>query len=313
MTVARKLWTDEHQRQLKAARLASGVSDVAFARDNAMALRQLQQLEEGGSSAFYSESIKYDTGSKLLKRLGVELATVVELPPPAATTPAPVLTSVHTPVPTSAPDQPQLIPATDAGHKASRVSYVGLSLVGLALIGASISLIPSIHQPGATHGVAQRGSSAGDATTTASNPPSVPNESDKPSDAAVSSEVEAPGRAETSVSPPPPLSASCAEQAGSPQTIMPSNPSKSADYVYVTAVSDVTFCVRDAAGRITRKTLQGGQSVNVTGQQPFEITADQLQQLRVFFQGQRIWFQADTTWLRLTAATPADGSWPPIR
>mgnify|MGYP000735782610 CR=1 FL=1 len=73
MTAARKLWTEDHQRQLKGARLEAGVSDVAFARDNAMTLRHLQQLEEGGSSAFYSESIKFDMGAKLLKRLGVEV------------------------------------------------------------------------------------------------------------------------------------------------------------------------------------------------------------------------------------------------
>jgi hypothetical protein len=76
--------------------------------------------------------------------------------------------------------------------------------------------------------------------------------------------------------------------------------------VYITAVSEVSVCVRDAAGQITRKALQAGQSFNIPGQQPFDVTADKMHQLRVFFQGQRIWFQAEATRLRLTAATASD-------
>ena len=93
---------------------------------------------------------------------------------------------------------------------------------------------------------------------------------------------------------------------GASQTIVPTQPSKTADYVYVTATNEVTLCVRDAAGQVTRKTLPGGQSFNIPGQQPFELTADKLDHLRVFFQGQRIWFDAGTTRLRLTAATASD-------
>ncbi|MFZ9425335.1 MAG: RodZ domain-containing protein, partial [Limnohabitans sp.] len=104
----------------------------------------------------------------------------------------------------------------------------------------------------------------------------------------------------------PPSSPELCNTNGAAQTIVPSQPSKAADYVYVTAVSDVSVCVRDAAGQVTRKSLQAGQSVNIPGQQPFEVTGENLNQLRVFFQGQRIWFQAEATRLRLTAATASD-------
>lgn len=305
MMAASKRWTDEHQQQLKQARQAAGVSDVAFARDNSIALRHLKQLEEGGSTAFYSESIKFDMGVKLLKRLGVEAVIPAQEPdhlPYGQPTPAvPAVESVVD-VPAGAAGS-----EVDASPIASRVPYVVLSLVGVAVLAAGISLIPSIHQPGATQGVVQTQASSSTATTQAPLPVET---------TSAVSELK-PGEAMSSGLPPGsalpnPVATVTAQAfepcdaAGAPQTIVPSQPSKSADYVYVTATNEVTLCVRDAAGQVTRKTLPGGQSFNIPGQQPFELTADKLDHLRVFFQGQRIWFDAGTTRLRLTAATASD-------
>jgi hypothetical protein len=304
MTAARKQWTDAHQRQLRHARLAAGVSDVAFARDNSLALRHLQQLEEGGSSAFYSESIKYDMGVKLLKRLGVDLPAEPEPSSLSGQTPLAAAPESVAETPVSAERDAAPAPAAIAATALTRrPSYVVLSLVGLGLIGAGISLIPSIHPPGPAQGVTQS-SEVVNLTKIASAGAAGPSTADDtpPTTGAASVPDVAPA---VSVIPAQSLSDLC-DQAGSAQTIVPSQPSKAPDYVYVTAVSDVTVCVRDTSGRITRKSLQAGQSPNIPGQQPFDVTADQLHQLRVFFQGQRIWFQAEATRLRLTAATASD-------
>ena len=304
MTAARKQWTDAHQRQLRHARLAAGVSDVAFARDNSLALRHLQQLEEGGSSAFYSESIKYDMGVKLLKRLGVDLPAEPEPSSLSGQTPLAAAPESVAETPVSAERDAAPAPAAIAATALTRRPfYVVLSLVGLGLIGAGISLIPSIHPPGPAQGVTQS-SEVVNLTKIASAGAAGPSTADDtpPTTGAASVPDVAPA---VSVIPAQSLSDLC-DQAGSAQTIVPSQPSKAPDYVYVTAVSDVTVCVRDTSGRITRKSLQAGQSFNIPGQQPFDVTADQLHQLRVFFQGQRIWFQAEATRLRLTAATASD-------
>jgi hypothetical protein len=318
MTAARKEWTQEHQHQLKGARLQAGVSDVAFARDNAIALRHLQQLEEGGSSAFYSESIKYDMGAKLLKRLGVEphvakaVDTVPDLskagPDQTAAT-VDTASSVVPPEPLATLPGPAAV-AQKTSH--SRLSTIVLSLVGLGLIVAGISLIPSIHPPGATQGVVQVSATAPPLTEAMPAPRGTESgaavQEDRVGQAASADKSAATpaGTATSSAAlvPPSPLD-SCLTN-GAAHTIVPSQPSKAADYVYVTAVSDVSVCVRDAAGQVTRKSLQAGQSVNIPGQQPFEVTGENLNQLRVFFQGQRIWFQAEATRLRLTAATASD-------
>jgi hypothetical protein len=305
MTAARKLWTDEHQRQLRQARLSVGVSDVAFARDNAITLRHLQQLESGGSTAFYSDAIKYDMGVKLLRRLGLE---------PPATDSAQEVPAADVAEPLDSADEPDAAVQADLprrvlpgmADKPIRWPAIVLSLVGVGLIGAGISWIPSIRPPGAAHGVIQAevpvaDQQAGSSSTVV---PTVGTASSSP---ALAVRVGLPDQAAPSelALPATTLSASC-DQAGAAQTIVPSQPSKSADYVYLTAISDVSLCVRDANGRITRKSLRAGQSFNIPGRQPFEVTADQLHQLRVFFQGQRIWFQADAPRLRLTAATASD-------
>ncbi len=318
MTAARKEWTQEHQHQLKGARLQAGVSDVAFARDNAIALRHLQQLEEGGSSAFYSESIKYDMGAKLLKRLGVEphvakaVDTVPDLskagPDQTAAT-VDTASSVVPPEPLATLPGPAAV-AQKTSH--SRLSTIVLSLVGVGLIVAGISLIPSIHPPGATQGVVQVSATAPPLTEAMPAPRGTESGAAVQEDRvgqAVSADKSAAtpaGTATSSAALVPPSSPELCNTNGAAQTIVPSQPSKAADYVYVTAVSDVSVCVRDAAGQVTRKSLQAGQSVNIPGQQPFEVTGENLNQLRVFFQGQRIWFQAEATRLRLTAATASD-------
>ncbi len=318
MTAARKEWTQEHQHQLKGARLQAGVSDVAFARDNAIALRHLQQLEEGGSSAFYSESIKYDMGAKLLKRLGVEphvanaVDTVPDLPkagPDQTAATVDTASSVVPPEPLATLPGPAAV-AQKTSH--SRLPTIVLSLVGLGLIMAGISLIPSIHPPGATQGVVQVSATAPPLTEAMPAPRGTESgaavQEDRVGQAASADKSAATpaGTATSSAALVPPSSPELCNTNGAAQTIVPSQPSKAADYVYVTAVSDVSVCVRDAAGQVTRKSLQAGQSVNIPGQQPFEVTGENLNQLRVFFQGQRIWFQAEATRLRLTAATASD-------
>lgn len=318
MTAARKEWTQEHQHQLKGARLQAGVSDVAFARDNAIALRHLQQLEEGGSSAFYSESIKYDMGAKLLKRLGVEphvAKTVDTVPDLSKAGPDQTAATVDTASSVVPPEPLATLPgpaavAQKTSH--SRLPTILLSLVGVGLIVAGISLIPSIHPPGATQGVVQVSATAPPLTEAMPAPRGTESgaavQEDRVGQAASADKSAATpaGTATSSAAlvPPSPLD-SCLTN-GAAHTIVPSQPSKAADYVYVTAVSDVSVCVRDAAGQVTRKSLQAGQSVNIPGQQPFEVTGENLNQLRVFFQGQRIWFQAEATRLRLTAATASD-------
>lgn len=64
-------WTPEHAQLLQQSRLAAGLEPTALAIQNALSVRQLHELENGGSSAFYSPRIQYVVGVRLLDKLGV--------------------------------------------------------------------------------------------------------------------------------------------------------------------------------------------------------------------------------------------------
>lgn len=63
------LWSDEDAEHLKQLRESAGVDAMRFALQNAISLAQLQQLENGGDSCFYTPAIKAHLGRKLLLKL----------------------------------------------------------------------------------------------------------------------------------------------------------------------------------------------------------------------------------------------------
>jgi len=287
MTSVNKRWTSEHQRLLRQARVDAGVSEATLARDNTMTMRQLQQLEQGGSSAFYSESIQHDMGLKLLRRLGVPASALEALstPPPADASPV-TLSQARSPAALTATarrdDEPQVAPAR-SGVVPWRGWWV---LIGVGLLGAGVVLswwpdAPAPNTLSVTHPVP-----SDVVLSPASPPPRMPD----------------PVSASTPVTAPAETAAreACMFQA-TPVAVTPSQPSKPADYVYLVAVSDVVLCMQDATGRQTRMTLQAGRSFNWPGRPPFDLVVDQPSQLRVFFQGQRIDYPPEAASLRLQA------------
>ena len=62
-------WTAEEAELLQQLREQAGLDAMRFAMQNAISLAQLQQLENGGDSCFYSPAIKAHSGRKLLMKL----------------------------------------------------------------------------------------------------------------------------------------------------------------------------------------------------------------------------------------------------
>jgi DNA-binding XRE family transcriptional regulator len=68
MTV--QIWQKSDGEKLKQLRNAANINSADMARWAAISTNQLHQLEDGGDSSFYSQQIKYNMGSKLLKLFG---------------------------------------------------------------------------------------------------------------------------------------------------------------------------------------------------------------------------------------------------
>jgi hypothetical protein len=291
MTSAHKRWTADHQHLLLRERMQAGVSDATFARDNTIGLRQLQQLERGGSSAFYSEDIKYDTGLKLLRRLNAS-ASVVSSMEPSETQQAP-LPSVATLrkdalpylVPEGRADRLLSPPAITAFVRSGPRVWLllGLGLLGMGLL---MTLWPAGTDERLPTPATARVPVSGEGATAETVP------------AAVSPQAGGPDREVPTESTGLPGGSSCGLSPDAP-TVSPDRPSKAADYVYLVASDEVVICVQDASGRMTHMKLAAGRNANIPGRAPFYVTAEPMLHLQVFFQGQRLAWTPGLAGLRL--------------
>ena len=264
-----------------------------------MTLRQLQQLEQGGSSAFYSESIQYDMGMKLLRRLNVPASVLSSLKtsaPLTAPTPSEAVvhegTTAHAPSASPVPGnfKPTAHPPVVAGT--GHPWRIVWALVGLGLLGT-----------GLVNFMWPAGSQESASTSTpvlVDKPDAAGSPAPAPAPAAVSPVADESDRADLAEPVVLPQGSRCELDANA-RIISTDRPSKPADYVYLMASRQVTVCIQDADGRQTRVTLQAGCNVNIPGRPPFDLTADTLSHLQVFFQGQRMALPAGMTGVRLQA------------
>ena len=103
--------------------------------ENTLSLKQLQELETGGCSAFYSESIKYTTGVKLLRKLGLafdHLELVNEEPPSDSTEAAQVAPNKDEPILATSEPVTLLNSGTNSQASAWRIIAILAMLIALA-------------------------------------------------------------------------------------------------------------------------------------------------------------------------------------
>jgi transcriptional regulator with XRE-family HTH domain len=297
MTPAHKRWTAEHQRLLKQAREQADVTDAVLARNSTMTLRQLQQLEQGGSSAFYSEAIQYDMGMKLLRRLNVPASVLSSLEASAslhATRPTEAVVhegiAAYSPTASSAAGN---APPPEPSHETAVAGHtwrIVWALIGLGLLGAGflITVWPTASDERVPTSTEVTVETPGHVDESAPAPATVNPVADETDQRAMAEPVVLPQR-------------SGCDLDSNARTLSPDRPTKPADYVYLVASDPVVVCIQDADGRQTRLTLQAGRNVNIRGRPPFDLTADTWSHLQVFFQGQRMALPAGMTGVRLQA------------
>lgn len=130
-----QIWSEDHARLLAEGRQAAGLEPTTLAMHNTLSLKQLQELETGGCSAFYSESIKYTTGVKLLHKLGLafdHLEPANEKLPSDAAEAAQVAPNKDEPI--RATSEPVTLLNSDSNSQVSawRILAILAMLIGLA-------------------------------------------------------------------------------------------------------------------------------------------------------------------------------------
>jgi hypothetical protein len=70
-----------------------------------------------------------------------------------------------------------------------------------------------------------------------------------------------------------------------PASVFGHQPTKSGDYVHVIANTDGSICVRDATSKVQILHLTSLQSQTIRGRAPFEIFSNNLNEFKLFYQG----------------------------
>ena len=249
-------WEPHQGRQLKNLREAAGLEIITLARQCNLSVSQIQQLEDGGDSSFYTPEIKFNSGKKLLRFLG----SAQDSPPPPPELTRPFFEAVQMSLPSQNPATDRI---TWDWHK---LDLFVLILLLLALIHFSFDPLSFERTSPRT----QRAASAVD--------PALP--------AKTSLAAPVPVQPLTSVLPAVVTSAgpSCPVD-GKEVAITPNQASKPGNYVHVEAQASAVVCVRDASQKSTVLMLKPGASQSVYGQAPFHISSADLRVVRLFYQG----------------------------
>jgi len=267
------LWEPHQGRQLKNLREAAGLEVITLARQCNLSVSQIQQLEEGGDSSFYTPEIKFNSGQKLLRFLGAAQDSPPPPPPPELTRP------FFEPVPMSLPSQkPATVRRQWDWHK---LDLFVLILLLLALIHFSFDPLSFERaSPRAQRAASAALASRDDASQRAATPvdPALPAKTSLA--APVPVQPLAPVLPSVVSSAPP----SCPAD-GKEVAVTASQASKPGNYVHVVAQASAVVCVHDAGHKSNVLMLKPGASQSVYGQAPFRISSADLRAVRLFYQG----------------------------
>jgi hypothetical protein len=254
--MTKQVWLPADGALLKKLRIDAEVEITTLARTHSLSTTQVKQLEDGGDSGFYTSAIKLATGRKLLMHFGADVQPV-ESDPDKLQTPELEITAVIEPVETETTKNPP------------RLQIVGAVLIflGLALSGVYLSTANSESR--------QEKSSQQSPPVTPIATPLV-----EPTTTVSSSAISAKAKTKTTDE----NSSEC-KWGDEPISVLGHQPTKPGDYVHVVANMDGVICVKDATSKLHVLHLKSVQSQTVRGRPPFEIFSLNLNDFKLFYQG----------------------------
>lgn len=258
-------WLPTDGEFLKKLREEACVDVTAIARENNLSINQINQLENGGDSSFYSPTIKLAAGRRLLLYFGADLVSNPKSPGPISK--QGVVLESHS--------QKKLVQYYETNSnfliKPKRIfPFSGLFFLAVlaGLVVASVyfpwlridmELNFATNQP--TH-------TSTDLLPLVKSMPAITSLS-------AASETTSNNFVE---------STRCSWM-GDSIPLSGHKPTKQGDYVYLIAKTDAVICVRDSQNKVHVLQMKNMQAQTIRGQPPFEISSITLDQFQVFFQG----------------------------
>jgi len=273
------------------ARERLGLSTEVLALSACLSKKQIEQIENGEQSAFYSAALKLRSAQKVATILGLEEADYLEVEIEAPPAPAAVVLSEPEPTRTLAPtplpvleiaiekdkvSTPILKPGTaptdlqikDKQRKLFLYASVAAAFTFAIIHFGNDVVIVSVPVPAAPLIAA----------------PALLKEEPSPAPEPTPVAMIEPNTKPTAVI----NDAACPKPENNPVMYKTGSPSKAGDMVYVQSLSQQVVCVIDAAGKEQSKTLEAGASYSFYGAPPFKLLTTNLAQTEIFFQGLRV-------------------------
>ena len=265
---------------LKVARQKAGMTEAEVALKLCLSKKSVIQLEEGGTSTFFSEPHKVSVAKRVIALFNLDENQVLVMPQPEqeqqpdlpfdepiATTGASA-TKVSEKIVVQDPPKISLddlssgeVTPMGQKHERSPRAVVSLALVVMVGVGfyftqdAILGLFASDPKPVVTD---------------------VKNEEPPPPETA------------PAVMAPVAVTPSCPKVEGVVPEVRVFEPVKVGNFVFVQAKVKQIVCVADGSGKINMQVLEAGSNFNFIGNAPFTVSSEDLSQIAIFYQGKSV-------------------------
>ena len=290
------------------ARESLGLSTKDLSKMACLSVRQIEQIENGETSSFYGDQVKFTAAKKVAGLLKLKSEDAFELSEPLQAVKPPEVdeTKEQSVKSKESPDhlKPQEIKESapisvspiksDATPKPSsqRVSenvvdyrvkakapvepkkkiFLMLAITA-AVIFSIVNLRPLFFPEPVKEEVVIIQEVVPEAPPV--NPPAEPSADAKPVSAVVTQ-------------PEPILSSECPVADATAFNYKPDAPKKAGDMVYLQSKTTQTVCVTDATGKTQNKTLEPGLGVSIFGKPPFKVLTSGLNLVDIYYQGSKV-------------------------
>ena len=273
------------------ARERLGLSREALALNACLSKKQIEQIENGEQSTFYSAALKLRSAQKVATILGLEEADYLEVEIEAPPAPAAVVLSEPEPTPTLAPTLAPVLEIEIEKEKVpTPILKSGTAPTDLQIKDKQKKLFLYASVAAAfAFAIIHFGNDVVTVSTPVPSAPLVAAPALIKEELALAPEAMPVAMLESNAKPTAVISdAACPKPENNPVMHKTSAPSKAGDMVYVQSLSPQVVCVIDAAGKEQSKTLEAGASYSFYGMPPFKLLTANLAQTEIFFQGLRV-------------------------
>ena len=270
-TDLKPIWTDADADCLRNARESAGSDLYTVARNNSLSNAQLLELEQGGDSYFYSASIKYNAGKKLLNSFDgqTEFDRLIEKTKTQSHNDTEV-------VETLLEESAQHLQAQQNLERTNTSKTLLYSIAISAICIAIAFVVYPIYtnKSNADKTIASQQFSQLEKFTESANSilPSKPDSI--PATQPQATKIESP-------------MSDCAWSENSPN-LSAKNATKDGNYVYLVAMKELVVCIKDKTNKVSIVNLKANEPQNIAGVAPLKIQSKDLDNVNIFYQGSKV-------------------------